>query len=128
MPGAQGASGAQGIPGQPGQPGPPGIASVGRFELGSAFVDSATSQRVDAFVATGSGNSECLTTINDSTVPGFGTTDGPYCDQVIHNGEQGLELTVLLAAPAPPDLMIVITAWQKDANSYPAPVPCDGPC
>jgi hypothetical protein len=73
-------------------------------------------------------NSECLTTINDSTVPGPGQTSGAYCDQVVHDGVQGLELVVLLADPAPPDLVLVITAWQKGAQNYPAPVSCDGPC
>src|SRR5436190_727769 len=101
-PGAQGAPGAQGIPGAPGPQGQPGIANVGRFELDSTFVDSGDPHFVDAFVATGSRNSECLTTINDSTLPWPGQTSGVYCDQVVHDGVQGLDLGVLLTDPAPP--------------------------
>jgi len=101
---------------------------VGRFELDSSFVDTGDPHFVDAFIATGSMNSQCLTTINDSTLPWPGQTSGAYCDQVVHDGVQGLGIGVLLANPAPPDLMLVITVWQKGAQQYPDAVPCDGPC
>jgi hypothetical protein len=73
-------------------------------------------------------NSECLTTINASTLPWPGQTSGAYCDQVVHNGVQGLVLGVVLTDPAPNDLIIVVTAWQKGAQQYPDPVPCNGSC
>jgi collagen triple helix repeat protein len=131
LPGAQGAQGlpgAQGTSGAPGPPGPPGIANAGRFALDSSFVNTGDPHVVDAFIATGSMNSECLTTINASTLPWPGQTSGAYCDQVVHDGVQGLGIGVLLADPAPPDLILVITAWQKGAQQYPDAVPCDGTC
>ena len=129
--GPQGLAGAQGAPGAAGAPGPTGpagIASVGRFELDSTFVDSGDLHFVDAFVATGSRNAECLTTINATHLPWPGQASTAYCDQVVHDGVQGLALGVLLTDPAPPDLIIVITAWQMGAQQYPDAIPCDGPC
>jgi hypothetical protein len=41
--------------------------------------------------------------------------------RLLYEGVQGLGLGVLLADPSPPDLVLIITAWQKLHSSNPTP-------
>jgi hypothetical protein len=127
--GAQGPQGAQGSPGAPGAPGPqgpPGIVNVGRLTLTSAEADPAAPNILRAFIATGSMNAECLATANATNAASPEAASNVYCDNLDLDGVHGIQLVVVLADPAPSDLVFVVTVWQKGAQQYADPVFC--PC
>jgi hypothetical protein len=120
--GAAGALGPQGLQGPQGPPGPTGIANAVYVELDSAYVVPASPSQMSAFIATGSPFAECLATANGFSAAAPQTSADLYCARVNYNGVEGVVISVLLPEDAPPDVVYVLTVWQKGATQYAPPV------
>ena len=82
---------------------------------------------IRAFVATGSKSVNCLASLNEIRTNVFPTGITLFCGErepAAFGGVPGMLVSVFFTQPAPPDLALSVTLYQKGAKRYGAPVLC----
>ena len=102
-------------------PGPPRASG----SIGAALVDFSYAQvpfphAIRAFIPTGSPSRKCLVTLAEANDPN--NVRSVFCGPRIHEGVNGLLVSVFFFEPVSPDLVLAVTVYQEFASEYGPPV------